>query len=133
MDETAYDLDQIDKQVRYLHNLDQNERIYFFEVEKGDASDFTETLRVRGERIGRHRVLKSKSPVVANSIAAMLMHLHKATGRVPHGYLTWSDVSPLLNVVRFVFFGEGDTAPIVHEVLRRAIPEPQQRPVIHVG
>ena len=133
VDDTALDLDQIDKQVRGLHNLSEKERIYFFEVEKGDASDFAETLRVRGECIGRHMVLRAKSPVVANSIAAMLIHLHKVTGRVPHGYLTWSDVSPLLNVIRFVFFGEGDTAPIAHEVLRRAIPDPQQRPVIHVG
>jgi len=34
---------------------------------------------------------------------------------------------------RFLFLGEGDAAPITHEVLRRAIEEPKHRPVIHVG
>jgi hypothetical protein len=31
-----------------------------------------------------------------------------------------------------LFFGEGDVAPIAHEVLRRAVPDPKRRPVIHV-
>ena len=36
-------------------------------------------------------------------------------------------------LVAFLFFGEGDTAPLAHEVLRRAVQDPKHRPVIHVS
>jgi uncharacterized membrane protein len=127
------DLERIDRAVRYAHNLDPDERLYFFEVERSDASEFEEVLRVTGERIGRHCILRARSPVVANSIAAMLMCLRDTTGKIPHAYFEWNEGNPIGNLFRFVFLGEGDVAPITHEVLRRAIPEPKQRPVIHVS
>ena len=119
--------------MRRLHNLDANERVYFFEVERGDASTFEETLRVTGQRVGRHSVLRAKSPVIANSIAAMLLCLEDRTGKVPHAYFTWTEGNPVGNLFRFLFLGEGDTPPLVHEVLRRAIEDPSRRPVVHVG
>lgn len=127
------DLERIDRAVRYAHNLNPDERLYFFEVERSDASEFEETLQVTGERVGRHSILRARSPVVANSIAAMLMCLRDMTGKIPHAYFEWNEGNPIGNLFRFVFLGEGDVAPITHEVLRRAIPEPKQRPVIHVS
>jgi len=127
------DLDRIDRAVRYAHNLDPDERLYFFEVERSDASEFEEVLQVTGERVGRHSILRARSPVVANSIAAVLMCIKEATGKIPHAYFEWNEGNPIGNLFRFVFLGEGDAAPITHEVLRRAIPDPKQRPVIHVS
>lgn len=131
--ETEDSLDQADWVVRYMNNVAAVERIYFFEVERGDASTFEDTLRVTGERIGRHSILRARSPVVANSIAAMLIDLERTTGKVPHAYFTWNEGNPVGNLFRFIFLGEGDTAPIAHEVLRRAISDPNRRPVIHVS
>ena len=52
---------------------------------------------------------------------------------MPHAYFRWTEGNPIGNVFRFLFLGEGDVAPIAHEVLRRAVTDPKQRPVIHVS
>jgi hypothetical protein len=71
--------------------------------------------------------------VVANAIAALLIYLEKTTERVPHGYFSWTEGNPVGNIFRFLILGEGDVAPLVHEVLRRAVPDPKHRPITHVG
>jgi hypothetical protein len=131
--ESKADLDREDRHVRRTHNLPEGEPIFFFEVERGDASEFTDNLRVTGELLGDHAVLRARSPVVANALAAMLMHLEKKTSRIPHAYFEWTEGNPVGNLFRFIFLGEGDTAPVTHEVLRRAISDPKRRPVIHVS
>ena len=131
--ETPESLDQVDRIVRRAHSLSEDENLYFFEVERGDASEFTERLCVSGERIGAHVVLHARCATVANSIAAMLLHLERTTGSVPHAYFKWNEGNPVGNLFRFIFLGEGDTAPLVHEVLRRAMPDPTHRPIVHVS
>jgi len=131
--DTAEDLDQAARYMCQVHSISSDERVMFLELDPGDASDFEDSLPMRGERIGQHAVLRAKTPVVANAIAALLIELERRTGKVPHAYLTWSDMSPMANVFRFLLFGEGDTAPMTHEVLRRAVPDPRHRPVVHVG
>jgi hypothetical protein len=131
--ESVETLDSVDRAVRFAHNLPSDARVYFVEVERGDASDFQDVLQVTGEQLGRHTVLRARSPVVANAIAAMLIHFENTTGRVPHVYFEWNEGNPIWNLFRFIFLGEGDTAPLTHEVLRRAIPELRHRPVVHVS
>ena len=126
-------LDKADAQTRRFHNLSAEECLIFFEVVRGDASDFSQTLCVQGRRVGRHAILSAKSPVVANSIAGMLVYLERRTGRSPHVYFRWTEASPVTNLFRFLFLGEGDTAPLTQEVLRRAIRDLKHRPVVHVS
>jgi len=126
-------LDYTDRRMRYKHSLGPAECIFFFEVERGDASDFEKNMLVTGQRIGKHRVLRATSPVVANAFAALLIALEKETGKVPHAYFQWNEGNPIANFFEFLFLGEGDTAPITHEVLRRAISDPAHRPVVHVS
>jgi hypothetical protein len=71
--------------------------------------------------------------VIANAFAALLIALEETTGQVPHAYFKWHEGNPVANVFKFIFFGEGDTAPITHEVLRRAIQNPKRRPIVHVS
>ena len=131
--ETGPHLDFVEREVRAAHNLQDGDRVFFFEVERGDASEFTDNLHVSGEQVGEHAVLRARSPVVANAVAAMLIHLAKTTRTIPHGYFEWNEGNPVWNLFRFIFLGEGDTAPVTHEVLRRAIPDPKRRPVVHVS
>lgn len=125
--------DTADAEVRSQHNLSPEECLFFFLVEKSDASKFETTLTVHGRKEGCHRILYATSPVVANSIAALLIELEKRTGHVPHAYFSWREGNPVTNIFRFIFLGEGDTAPLTHEVLRRAIAEPERRPIVHVS
>jgi hypothetical protein len=37
------------------------------------------------------------------------------------------------NLLRFLFLGEGEIAPVTREVLREAVPEVTNRPWVHVG
>ncbi len=131
--ETEAKLAEADRKLREGHGLSPDERVYFFELEPGDASDFVDCICVSGERIGKYSVLRAKSPAVANAIAAMLIHLEQRTGKIPHAYFGWTEGNPIGNLFRFLFLGQGDTAPLTHEVLRRAIPDAKHRPCVHVS
>ena len=125
--------DEAGLELRRLHGISADDLIFFFEVERGDTSDFADLLRVEGRWEGSSRVLHARSAVVANSIAALLIYIERSTGCIPHVYFHWTDENPVTNVMRFIFLGEGDTAPLTHEVLRRAVKDPSLRPVVHVS
>jgi len=126
-------VDRHDRRIRELYNLRPDEQMYFLEIERSDASEFSDTLKVAGTRVGKHAVLRARSPVVANAIAALMIHLEKSTGKLPHAYFSWTEGNPVGNLLRFLILGEGDVAPITHEVLRRAVADPAHRPVVHVS
>jgi hypothetical protein len=130
---TTKDREQAKTELRELHGLMHDESIYFIEVQRGDTSEFTETIAIQGCRDGSNRVLRARSPAVANAIAALLIQLKQTTGCIPQVYFHWADVDPVVNLTRFIFLGEGDTAPLTHEILRRAIKDPSQRPIVHVS
>jgi hypothetical protein len=130
---TSKNREQVKRELRELHGLVHDESIFFIEVQRGDTSEFTETIAIQGFREDPNRVLRARSPAVANAIAALLIQLKQMTGCIPHVYFHWADVDPVVNLTRFIFLGEGDTAPLTHEILRRAIKDPAQRPIVHVS
>jgi hypothetical protein len=130
---TREDLDYIDKLVRNIHGLPPHAKVVFLEVERTDASEFTEKLTVEGERVANHCILRARSPIVANAIAAFLIHVERTTGKPPHIYFKWKEGNPVANIFRFLFLGEGDAAPITHEVVRKAVPDIDHRPIVHVS
>jgi hypothetical protein len=122
-----------ERQAREDHSLDNEEPVLFLEVGQGDASDFQEDLHVRAVRVGRHHILRCKSSAIPNAIAALLLHIRDRTGKIPHAYFGWTEGNPITYVLKYLALGEGDTAPVTREVLRKAIKDPLQRPRIHVG
>ena len=115
------------------HHLPPEDMVLFVEVRPGDVSEFSGVLRVSGARVDRHRVLRCVSPAIPNAIAGLLLHLRDATGRIPHAYFGWTEGNPIAYLLKFLAFGEGDTAPVTREVLRQAEPDAARRPRIHVG
>jgi amino acid permease len=130
---TAAEYDRKERQAREDHSLDDDEPVIFMEVTQGDASTFADDLRVRGVQVGRHRVLRCTSPAIPNAIAGLLLHVRNRTRRNPDAYFGWTEGNPLMYVFRYLALGEGDTAPLTREVLRKAVPDPSERPRIHVG
>ena len=122
-----------EQEKRADNHIPPGEPTLFFEVTPGDASEFSGTLQIRGERVDGFHVLRTQSPAVPNAIAAFLLYLRDETGKLPHVYFGWSEGNPLSYLLRYIAFGEGDTAPVTHEVLRQAEKDPARRPIVHVG
>jgi hypothetical protein len=129
MDE--YDWKEV--RAREDHSLNSGEPVLFLEVIQGDASEFSGDLEVRGVRVGRHRILRAASPAIPNAIAAILLETQKRSGQISHAYFGWTEGNPIAYMLKFIFLGEGDTAPVTREVLRRAVRDQRERPRIHVG
>ena len=105
----------------------------FVEVRPGDVSDFSDRLEVTGADVDGHHVLRCVSPAIPNAIAALLLYCRDETGKIPHAYFGWTEGNPIVYLLKFLAFGEGDTAPVTREVLRQAEPNPMRRPRIHLG
>jgi hypothetical protein len=127
------DLAAADENARTVHRL-VDEYVIFLQVELGDASQFNfRRLVVKGEIENGFKVLRCTSPAVPNAIAAILLKIKVMTERTSHVYMGWTEGNPLLYVVKFIFLGEGETAPVTREILREVESDPQVRPRVHVG
>ena len=125
--------EQKERESREDNHIPASDPVLFFEVKPCDASEFSLALKVKGEDVGGHRVLRTESPAVPNAIAAFLLHLRDRTGKIPHVYFGWTEGNPFMYLLRYIAFGEGDTAPVTREVLRQAEEDPERRPAVHVG
>ena len=122
-----------EQNVRAENLIPEHEPVFFLEVSVRDPSEFSDTLKVHGVKIEDYHVLRAESTAVPNAIAAFLLYLRDHTGKLPHIYFEWTEGNPLAQLVQFILFGEGDIAPVTHEVLRVAEPDPKRRPAVHIG
>ena len=122
-----------EKEQREDNHIPQNEPILFLEVDVEDPSEFSDVLEVKGVEVDGYKVLRAKATTYPNTIAAFLLHLRDMTSKRPHCYFGWTEGNPIIYLIRYLLFGEGDTAPVTREVLREVEPHPARRPAIHVG
>jgi hypothetical protein len=116
-----------------VSHLPLEQEALFLEVIVDDSSDFETELQVRGVIRHGYRILEVHGPVVPNTIASVLLHIRDVTGLMPHIYFRWTEGNPVVNLLRFLFLGEGEIAPVTREVLREAVPDVTNRPWVHVG
>jgi len=115
-------------------DLGDGSDVIFVEITVTDPSEFATRLDVTGEvRHGKYRVLTMSSSTVPNALAALLFQVRDLTGRRPHIYFEWTEGNPAVNLIRFLLFGVGEVAPVAREVVRRAEPDRDRRPHVHVG
>ncbi|MEV7605034.1 amino acid transporter [Paenarthrobacter sp. NPDC089322] len=105
----------------------------FIEIIVDDSSDFEQELQVVGRKRHGFKILEVHSNNVPNTLAAVLLHIRDVTGFMPHIYFRWTEGNPISNLSKFLFFGEGEIAPVTREVLREAEPDVTRRPWVHVG
>jgi hypothetical protein len=124
-----------DSEAREIHSmLGPGCKFIFLEVERTDASEFVETcLDVTGHIEDGFQILRCASSAVPNAIAAILIHIRDKTGTTPHAYFGWTEGNPVLYIFKYLFLGEGETAPVTREILREIEHNPERRPAIHVA
>ena len=83
--------DNKDENTRDSHHLSQDEQLIFIEIEPGDASDFSGDVEVKGFRVGRHVVLRTRGAAIPNALAAILIAISERTGRLAHAYFGWTE------------------------------------------
>jgi hypothetical protein len=118
---------------RIDNHIPTTDPVLFYEIDVSDASEFTGKLKVCGIDLAGYKILRTHAPAVPNAIAALLLDLRNRTGKIPHVYFGWSEGNPVKYLIRYLLFGEGDTAPVTREILRQAEPDPELRPSVHVG
>lgn len=122
-----------EKEVREDNHIPATDSVLFLEVQISDASEFDNTIVVKGVQVGPYRILRAQGAAVPNVIAAILFYIRNRTGKLPHAYFGWIEGNPIQYLLRFILFGQGDIAVVTREVLRKAEKNPDRRPVIHVG
>jgi hypothetical protein len=122
------------RQIRRDHDLSIDPDLIFVEVTVLDPSDFEGRLEVHGHVLhSQYRVITMEAASVANALAALVLHIRDETGALPHLYFEWTEGNPASQFLRFLLFGHGEVAPVTREVLRRAEPDRDRRPRVHVG
>ena len=96
----------------------------FVEVRPGDVSEFSGILRVTGADVGRPSRAALRQPGDSQCDRRAAAVCRDETGKIPHAYFGWTEGNPIVYLLKFLVFGEGDTAPVTREVLRQAEPEP---------
>lgn len=114
-------------------HLPSGSPVVFIEITIADFSDFAQDIVVEGVNRHGYRVLQASAPSVSTAIAAICIAIRDQTGIMPHIYFRWTEGNPVRNLLRFIFLGQGEIAPLTREVLREAEPVVGKRPWVHVG
>ena len=115
------------------NDLPDEADVIFVEVTVTDPSDFEADLEVHGEvQHGARRVLTLESSSVPNTSPRCCCTSATAPASARTSTSSGPRATRSTQFLRFLFFGLGEVAPVTREVLRRAEPDRDRRPRVHV-
>jgi hypothetical protein len=119
--------------IRREHRLPPEAMVVFVEVELEDPSEFHQkpTLQIKQEE-GKYILKITDAASISHTLAALALEMSKA-GRVAEIHFGWTDESPVSGTLGFLLFGEGNVPWMVRELIHRAEPDPNRRPLIIIA
>lgn len=121
-----------ESRIRQAYRLGDRSLVFVM-VTVRNPSTFAEDLKITGCSIGGVPTLKVQAPAVPNAVAAIALAVRNRTGIVPDVYFEWAPGSLMKDLIRFLAIGRGQIATVTREILRRAEPDEERRPAIHVS
>ncbi|MGQ0636631.1 MAG: amino acid transporter [Planctomycetaceae bacterium] len=119
--------------IRERHRIHSSVPLILVEAELGDPSEFLQKPLMRVTRVdGFDLIQVSRCVSVAHVLAAIGLEMSRV-GRSAELHFGWSDESPVAANLNFLLFGEGNIPWMVRELLLKAQPDPEKRPVVVVG
>lgn len=119
--------------IRREHRIPRDLMVVFVEVELADASEFEHQpiISVKQEQ-GRYIIHIKGAASIAHTLAALALEMAKV-GRPPEIHFGWTDETPWSGTLGFLLFGEGNVPWMVRELIRRAEPTVERRPLIIIA
>jgi len=119
--------------IRKEHRLPPDALVVFVEVDLEDPSEFHHkpTLQIMQEE-GKYVLKITDAASISHTLAALALEMSKV-GRVAEIHFGWTDESPVSGTLGFLLFGEGNVPWMVRELIHRAEPDPNKRPLIIIA
>lgn len=119
--------------IRKEHRIPDELLITFVEVELSDASEFTQqpTLQIK-QAEGKFIMKISNAASISHTLAALALEMGKV-GRPPEIHFGWTEENLLSGTLGFLLFGEGNVPWMVRELIHRAEPNLERRPLIIIA
>lgn len=114
--------------------LSSSTPVLFVEATLGDPSEFYQQPRIEIiDEQGLEVVRVSKCVSISHVLASLCLSLCRTDGRPPEIIFGWSNERPLAANLNFLLLGQGNIPWMVKELVRRAVPDVDRQPRVHIG
>jgi hypothetical protein len=119
--------------IRREHRIPRDMMLTFVQVELADPSEFVgEPVVEVYQEGGRYVVKITGAASIAHTLAAVALEMAKV-GKPPEIHFGWTEESPVSGTLGFLLFGEGNVPWMVRELIHRAEPDDEKRPLIIIA
>ena len=119
--------------VRREHRLGSEVQIAFIEVELYDPSEFEHQPVLEVIQEQNSVILRiTRASSIAHTLAALALELSKS-GKAPEIHFGWSEQGVVAGTLGFLLLGEGNVPWMVQQLLQKAQPDVEKRPMVMIG